>query len=119
MSTKNVRDEEFQDQACDITARFPEIHDPYDCLETVRLIRGLFDNIIEREGVSETLEGPALDEPTYSVADAEKLSKKLRALAHGAASRLSSRRGNSSNDSRLNSRRSSSGPTRCRTSPTR
>ena len=82
MSTKNVRDEQLEDQAIDIAARFPEVHDPRDCLETVRLIRGLFDAILEREGVTDGLDAPALDESVYSVADAEKLSKKLRSLAH-------------------------------------
>jgi hypothetical protein len=82
MSTKNVRDEHLEDQAIEIAARFPEIHDPHDCLETVRLIRGLFDTILEREGLTDGLGAPALDESVYSVADAEKLSKKLRSLAH-------------------------------------
>ena len=81
MSTRNARDEQLEDRAIDIAARFPEIHDAHDCLETVRLLRGLFDSILEREGVTERLDARPLDEPVYSIAHAEKLSKKLRSLA--------------------------------------
>ena len=83
---ERVHDEQLFDQACVITARFPEHHDFADCVQTVRLVGGLFDRILHASADDQT-ERAAFDreqvetKPIYSVADAEKISKKLRELA--------------------------------------
>jgi hypothetical protein len=79
-------DEQLQDQIEDMTARFPEVHHLSDCIESVRLAGGIFARILGRSADPTPLGGTlertvAGAEPTYSVVDAEKISKKLRQLA--------------------------------------
>jgi hypothetical protein len=85
-NTKKAARTQLVDRANEIAARFPEVHEVSDCLETIRLVMELFDGILRVDG-SEPAASLGLDplsrdrEPRYSIADAEKLSKELRALA--------------------------------------
>jgi hypothetical protein len=79
-------EEQLQDQIEEMTARFPEVHHLSDCIESMRLAGGLFARILGRAvdptPLGGTLERTVVDaEPTYSVVDADKISKKLRQLA--------------------------------------
>jgi hypothetical protein len=83
---EQAHDEQLFDQACEITGRFPEHHDFADCVQTVGLVGGLFDRIlhVSADGQAERAafdSGQLETKPIYSVADAEKISKKLRELA--------------------------------------
>jgi hypothetical protein len=81
-----AHDDQLMERALAIASRFPEVHDISDCLQTVKLVAGLFATIIDPahqdEASSEDfVPSPEEAFPRYSVVDAERISKKLRALA--------------------------------------
>ena len=82
----DVDHDRLTDQVISLSARFPEMHEASDCIETVRLMVDLFGTILKVDGGSDSAtadfdpRSPDLL-PTYSLADADKISKKLRALA--------------------------------------
>jgi hypothetical protein len=82
----DVDHDQIVEQALELSARFPEVHQISDCISTVRQVAGLFGKIIRpdghNDGANAELDPSSLaQDPTYSLTDADKISKKLRRLA--------------------------------------
>jgi len=81
------REQRLEDQVQDLSARFPEVHHLSDCFDSVRLTLGLFALILGRPvektpfGATADLLATDVAGPSFSLADADKVSKELRELA--------------------------------------
>ncbi|HVV48978.1 MAG TPA: hypothetical protein VHO06_04915 [Polyangia bacterium] len=85
-SADSVFSKELDEHVGKLSERLPEVHHLSDCIDSVRLAGALLARILGRAidegslGTTVTL-AEARAQPAYSIADAEKISKKLRALA--------------------------------------